>query len=74
MKHERISINPRIMSGAACIAGTRVPVDLILRYIGAGWTIEDFEREYPQLKSEDVRAAAAYAADQLSGWTMQEVA
>jgi uncharacterized protein (DUF433 family) len=74
MKHERISINPRIMSGVPCIAGTRVPVDLILRYIGDGWTMEDFAREYPQLKPEDVRAAAAFAADQLAGWTMQDVA
>jgi uncharacterized protein (DUF433 family) len=74
MKHERISIDPRIMSGRPCVAGTRVPVDLILRYLGEGWTAEDFKREYPQLEPEDVRAAAAYAADHISGWTMLEVA
>lgn len=74
MKHERISIDPRIMAGRPCINGTRVTVDLILRYVGDGWSLDDFKREYPQLTPEDVRAAAAYAADYLSGWTTLEVA
>jgi uncharacterized protein (DUF433 family) len=74
MKHDRISVNPQIMAGRPCIAGTRVTVDLVLRYLGEGWTLDDFKREYPQLQPEDIRAAAAFAADHLSGWTLLDVA
>jgi uncharacterized protein (DUF433 family) len=74
MKHERISVDPHIRSGRPCIAGTRVTVDLVLRYMGDGWTLDDFHREYPQRKPEDIRAAGAFAADQIAGWTLQAVA
>jgi uncharacterized protein (DUF433 family) len=74
MKHDRISVNPQIMAGRPCITGTRVTVDLVLRYLGEGWTLDDFKREYPQLQPEDIRAAAAFAADHLSGWTLLDVA
>ena len=36
MKHERIELNPEIMGGKPVIRGTRVPVELILRKLGAG--------------------------------------
>ncbi len=62
MAHERIQMNPRIMIGKPVIRGTRIPVELILRKLGEGATGAQLLDSYPQLTSEDVRAAIAYAA------------
>lgn len=63
MKHPRISIDPDIMGGKACIAGTRVPVHIILGHLGSGATTKDLLAGYPFLTEADVQAAIAYAAD-----------
>jgi uncharacterized protein len=60
-RHERISIDPEIMAGKPCIKGTRIPVELILRYLGDGQNVEDILAAFSGLTAEDVRAAAAYA-------------
>jgi uncharacterized protein (DUF433 family) len=62
-RHERISAHPDIMGGKPCIRGTRIPVDLILRYLGSGHTSETILEALPGLVVEDVWAAAAFAAD-----------
>ena len=62
MRHERIEINPEIMGGKPVIRGTRIPVDLILRKLGAGETPDAIVADYPRLGLEDIRAALAYAA------------
>ena len=62
-RHARISVRPEVMGGKPCIKGTRIPVDLILRYLGDGQSIEDILEAFPGLTVEDVRAAAAFAAD-----------
>jgi uncharacterized protein (DUF433 family) len=51
------------MGGKPCIKGTRIPVDLILRYLGDGQSSEQIVAALPGLTVEDVRAAAAFAAD-----------
>ena len=61
--HRRIAVNPEVMGGKPCIKGTRIPVDLILRYLGDGRSVEDILAAFPGLTVEDVRAAAAFAAD-----------
>lgn len=61
--HPRIEVNPRIMVGRRVIRGTRISVELILRKLGEGATEEDLLNSYPHLKSEDIHAAVAYAAD-----------
>jgi uncharacterized protein (DUF433 family) len=63
MEHSRISIDPDVMGGKACIAGTRVPVHIILGHLGSGATIQELLAGYPFLTEPDVRAAIAYAAD-----------
>ena len=63
---DRIEINSRVMLGKPVIRGTRIPVDLILRKIGGGATEQDLLEAYPRLTSEDIRAAARYAADTIS--------
>jgi uncharacterized protein (DUF433 family) len=62
-RHERISAKPEVMGGKPCIKGTRIPVDLILRYLGDGQSTEEILEAFPGLAVEDVRAAAAFAAD-----------
>jgi len=62
-RHARISVRPEVMGGKPCIKGTRIPVDLILRYLGNGQSVEDILEAFPGLTVEDVRAAAAFAAD-----------
>ncbi|SEN28373.1 DUF433 domain-containing protein [Bradyrhizobium sp. OK095] len=66
MRHERIEINPVIMDGKPVIRGTRVPVELVLRELGAGMTAEAIISEHPRLTPDDIRAAQAFAADYLA--------
>jgi len=66
MAHERIEINPEIMGGKPVICGTRIPVELVLRKLGAGMTAEAILADHPKLTLEDIRAAQAFAADYLA--------
>jgi uncharacterized protein (DUF433 family) len=59
---ELISADPRVMHGQAVIAGTRVPVSVILDCLAAGMTAEEIIAEYPTVSIQGVRAAAAYGA------------
>ena len=61
--HPRISVRPEVMGGKPCIKGTRIPVDVILRNLGNGQSIDDILGAFSGLTVEDVRAAAAFAAD-----------
>ena len=63
---DRIDVNSKIMLGKPVIRGTRIPVELILRKLGEGATIEDLLDAYPRLASEDIRAALTYASRVLS--------
>jgi uncharacterized protein (DUF433 family) len=63
MAHPRIAIDPEVMGGKACIAGTRVPVHIILGHLGSGATVQDLLKSYPFLVEADIQAAMAYAAD-----------
>jgi len=66
MAHDRIDINPDIMGGKPVIRGTRVPVELVLRKLGAGMTPDAILIDHPRLTLEDIRAAQAFAADYLA--------
>jgi uncharacterized protein (DUF433 family) len=59
---ERISVDPKICHGQACIKGTRIPVYQILHMLANGDTIDDLLEEYPSLKREDILACIEYAA------------
>ena len=63
MPTNRIEINPNVMLGKPVVKGTRVPVELVLRKLGDGATIDDLCDAYPRLAAEDVHACLAYAAD-----------
>ena len=66
MTHDRIETNPEIMGGKPVIRGTRVPVEMILRKLGAGMTVEEILADHPRLVAQDIRAAQAFAADYLA--------
>jgi uncharacterized protein (DUF433 family) len=57
----RISFDPDICHGKACISGTRVMVSVILDNLAEGATPEEIVKEYPSLKQEDVAIALLYA-------------
>ena len=59
---ERISINPKICHGQACIKGTRIPVYQIVSMLANGDSIDDLLEAYPTIEREDVFACLEYAA------------
>jgi uncharacterized protein (DUF433 family) len=59
----RISIDPRVCGGQACIRGTRVMISLLVDYLANGDTEEQILAAYPHLRREDLRAAMHYAAE-----------
>ena len=59
---DRITQNPALMGGKACIRGMRVTVGMIVGQIGAGLTIEQLLTDYPYLEREDIMQALRYAA------------
>jgi uncharacterized protein (DUF433 family) len=60
--NERISIDPGICHGQACVKGTRIPVHQIVGMLANGDTIEELLRVYPGLQREDILACLEYAA------------
>jgi uncharacterized protein (DUF433 family) len=64
--HERITVDPKVLSGKPVIKGTRIPVELILRKLTAGMTDREILTRHPQLTVDDMRGAAAFAADDLA--------
>jgi uncharacterized protein (DUF433 family) len=67
MKFDRITFDPTIMGGRACIRGMRIPVSVIVGQLAHGATPEDVLKDYPDLERGDVQQALEYAA-----WLAQE--
>ena len=63
MINERISVNPNICHGQACIRGTRIPVHLIIKMLANGDAIEDLLKAYPSISADDIFACLDYAAE-----------
>jgi uncharacterized protein (DUF433 family) len=59
---DRITFNPRIMAGQACIRGMRVPVSLVLNLVANGKTVAEIIEDYPYLEPEDIQQSLMYAA------------
>lgn len=65
---DRITFDPDILGGKACIRGMRIDVSLIVNLVATGMTTAEIIQEYPDLEAEDVRQALQYAA-----WTTQDI-
>jgi uncharacterized protein (DUF433 family) len=59
---DRITFDPKIMGGRACIRGMRITVSLVVNLVANGMTKEEILREYPELEPEDIQQALQYAA------------
>lgn len=59
---DRISVDPNVCHGKACIAGSRVMVSVVLDNLAAGENPQQIANAY-RLTVEDVQAAIAYAAE-----------
>jgi len=58
----RITQNPDVMGGKACIRGMRVTVGMIVGQVGAGRSTDEILADYPYLEHEDILQALRYAA------------
>ncbi len=59
---DRITFDPQVKGGRACIRGMRITVSLILNLIANGMSREEILDAYPYLEPEDIQAALSYAA------------
>ena len=59
---DRITRQPDVMGGKACIRGLRVTVGMVVGQIGAGLSVDEVLGEYPYLEREDILQALRYAA------------
>ena len=60
---ERISVNPAVCHGKACIRGTRILVSAVIDNIAAGTPRNEILHSYPTLTDADIDAALSYAAE-----------
>ena len=59
---DRITFDPNIMAGQACIRGMRVPVSLVLNLLANGKTTDEIIADYPYLEAEDIQQSLVYGA------------
>jgi uncharacterized protein (DUF433 family) len=59
---ERITFDPHVMGGRACIRGMRITVSLVVNLVANGMTTAELLTEYPDLEADDIREALQYAA------------
>jgi uncharacterized protein (DUF433 family) len=59
---ERITFDPGVMGGQACIRGLRIPVSLVVNLVANGMSADEIIQEYPDLEPEDIKEALRYAS------------
>ncbi len=64
---DRITFDPQILGGRACVRGMRLPISVILGQVAHGATVQEVLRDFPDLQKEDIQQALEYAA-----WLVQE--
>jgi uncharacterized protein (DUF433 family) len=62
LEFDRITFDPHVMGGKACIRGMRVTVSLVLNLVANGMNTEEIIEAYPYLEREDIQQALRYAA------------
>lgn len=65
---DRITADPKILGGKACIRGMRICVSLIVNLVASGMTTTEILEDYPDLELADIQQALQYAA-----WTAEDV-
>ena len=59
---DRITFDPNILGGKACIGGMRISVSLVINLVANGMSVQEIIDEYPDLQPEDVEQSLRYAA------------
>jgi uncharacterized protein (DUF433 family) len=60
---DRISVDPMVCHGKACVKGTRILVSVVLDNLASGLSRSEILLSYPTLKGEDIDSCIAYAAE-----------
>ena len=66
MQKDGIETKAGVMLGKPVVAGTRIPVELVLRKLGEGATMADLLSAYPRLTEHDIHACLVYAANTIA--------
>ena len=59
---ERITFDPNVMGGRACIRDMRITVSLVVNLVANGMSFAEIIEAYPYLEEEDVRQSLQYVA------------
>ena len=59
---DRITFDPKVLGGRACVRGLRIPVSLLVSQVAHGASQEEILKDYPDLEPDDLRQAMEYAA------------
>jgi len=59
---DRITFDPQILGGRACVRGMRITVSHVVNLVANGMTVPEILEEHPDLEAEDIRQALQYAA------------
>ena len=59
---DRITFDPHVMGGRACVRGMRITVALVVNLIASGMSATEIVEAYPDLEVEDIHQALQYAA------------
>lgn len=60
---DRITVDPMVCHGTACVNGTRIMVSVVLDNLASGHSRSDILLSYPSLEGEDIDGCIAYAAE-----------
>ena len=70
-KRSVVKVDPEIMSGTPCFAGTRVPIRALLDYLEGGDTVDKFLEQYPTVSRKQTVAFLEECADAMLGPALQ---
>ncbi|MDI6765426.1 MAG: DUF433 domain-containing protein [Bacteroidota bacterium] len=59
---DRITFDPQVMGGQACVRGLRIPVSLVINLIANKMSMKDILKEYPDLEEGDIQQCLQYVA------------
>jgi uncharacterized protein (DUF433 family) len=59
---DRITFNPDVMGGRACVRGMRITVSLVVNLVANGMNVDEIIESYPYLEKEDIHQSLQYAA------------
>jgi uncharacterized protein (DUF433 family) len=71
---ERITLNPKVMTGKPVVKGTRLTVEYLLNLLAHGATVEEILEEYDGLTREDIQACWLFAAKFLENTSFMPLA